>query len=87
MKQTLLSIKTRRTSLAIIIADLYDDRESAPPDRKRALREEIAYYEAKLESTIESVEVVSTVVKGLQKQWSKKNISNKPVTILKGESK
>ena len=82
MKNTLLALKTRRTALAIIIADLQDERVDAPNERKKSIDREQKQYMSKLEGISDDISILSGVVNGLEEQWSKKNVSNKPVTVI-----
>ena len=82
MKNTLLSLQTRRTSLTIIITDILEERATATEARKKELDQEKIQYERKLMSVILDLGVISCDVDNLNEHWNKKNVSNKPVTVI-----
>jgi hypothetical protein len=80
MKNSLLSLKTRRTALTLMIAGYQQDILDA--------EKKILDSKAELRAVELDLPVVSGTVDGLDEQWDKKNVSNKPVTnvaeLLKG---
>jgi hypothetical protein len=87
MKNSLLALKTRRTALAIIIADLQDERIDATSDRKKAISIEQKQYMAKLNGIIDRIPVVSAVVDDLDAKYKSPPASEQVLEsrlILKG---
>ena len=82
MKNSLLALKTRRTALAIIIADLQGEMADAVPERKKAIKAEQKQYMAKLSTLGFDITMASGSVNELEEQWKKSNVSNKPVTVI-----
>jgi hypothetical protein len=74
MKNTLLSLQTRRSALTIIIADLQIDRVDANKDRTEEIDKELSQYQAKLKSIILDIPILSVEVGSLDEQWKKKNV-------------